>query len=69
MIAAIEAAAWLIQPKSTCSDCFETVLTVRKREGESVRTYVAEWDDSQRISPQIRNVSEAVIVLGAAAAR
>jgi len=69
MIAAIDVAAWVSQPKSACFDCYETVLTVRKRDGETVRVYVAQWDDSQRVSPQIRTVSEAVIVLGATAAR
>ena len=69
MIAAIDAAAWLSQPKSTCSDCYETVLTVHKRQGENVRSYVAQWDDSQRVASQIRNVSEAVIVVGAAVAK
>lgn len=69
MIAAIDTAAWLSQPKSTCSDCYETVLTVHRREGETIRVYVAEWDDSQRVSSQIRNVSEAVFSLGAAVVR
>jgi hypothetical protein len=69
MIAAIDAAAWVSQPKSICSDCYETVLTVYRREGQNVRVYVAQWDDSQRVSSQIRNVSEAVTGLGTAAAR
>jgi hypothetical protein len=69
MIAVIEAAAWLSQPKSTCSDCYETMVTVRRRQGGHVIVDVARWDDSQRVSPQIRSVSEAVIVLSAGAAR
>jgi hypothetical protein len=67
--AATAGAEWVRQPESTCSDCFKTTMTLRRREGEIVRSLVAQWDDSQAAAPPLRRLADAIVALGGSAAR
>jgi hypothetical protein len=56
-LASIIDAAWIRRtPSGLCRDCIQTTITLKRREGDVVRTYVTSWDDSQAASPEMREL-------------
>ena len=54
---AIIDAAWIRRtPSGLCRDCIQTTIALKRREGDSVRTFVATWDDSQQPAPELREL-------------
>ena len=50
-------AAWIRRtPSGICSDCIQTTIALKRREGDIVRTFVATWDDSQTPAPELREL-------------
>ena len=55
-LGSIVEAAWIRSPTGFCSDCIRTAITLKRREGGVVRTFVATWDDSQAPAPGLREL-------------
>ena len=55
---------WIRQASSICSDCIQTTAVLKRREGDVVRTYVASWDASQAVAPELRELRRLVFELG-----
>ena len=56
-LGSIVEAAWIRRsPTGFCSDCIRTAITLKRREGGVVRTFVATWDDSQAPAPGLREL-------------
>jgi hypothetical protein len=57
---AVAGAVWASQqPLSTlCSDCIRTTIVLKRREGDVVRLYRASWDDSQSVTPELRDLRQ-----------
>ena len=65
--AAVDAAVWGPQPLSTlCSDCIRTTIVLKRREGDVVRLYRTTWDDSQSVTPELRELRRLALELRAA---
>ena len=60
LIAAIDEPVWVVAAKSLCSDCFETTMTVRRRDGDIQRSNRTRWDDRQRVPAPVRDLLEAI---------
>ena len=57
-------AVWGSQPLSTlCSDCIRTTIALKRREGDAVRVYRTSWDDSQPVTPQLRELRRLALEL------
>ncbi len=71
-LASVGEPAWVnrmpmgIHTSSICSDCMRTIVTLKRREGDVVRTYVASWDDSQPPRPELRELRRLALELRAA---
>lgn len=64
---AVLEAGWAPQRLSTlCSDCIRTTLALKQRDGDVVRVYRASWDDSQPITPQLRELRRLALELRSA---
>ena len=64
---AVLEAGWAPQSLSTlCSDCIRTTLALKQRDGDVVRVYRASWDDSQPITPQLRELRRLALELRSA---
>ena len=68
-LASIIEAAWIRRtPSGLCRDCIQTTITLKRREGDIVRTYVASWDYSQAASPELRELRRLALELRASGA-
>ena len=66
---AVVEAFWRHQPMATlCSDCVRTTLALKRRDGDVVRVYHASWDDSQLVTPELRDLRRLALELRAARA-
>ena len=64
---AVLGAGWGGQPPSTlCSDCIRTTIVLKRREGAVVSVYRASWDDSQSVTPELRELRRLALDLRAA---
>ena len=64
---AVVGAVWSSQPLSTlCSDCIRTTIVLKRREGDIVRLYRASWDDSQSVTPELRELRRLALEMSAA---
>ena len=64
---AVLGAGWGGQPLSTlCSDCIRTTIVLKRREGAVVSVYRASWDDSQSVTPELRELRRLALDLRAA---
>jgi len=70
-IASIVEAAWVTRtPSGFCRDCVQTTMTLKRRDGDVIRTYVASWDDSQAATQELRELRRLALALrGSRAAR
>ena len=69
-LASIIDAAWIRRtPSGVCRDCIQTTITLKRREGDVVRTYVTSWDDSQAVSPEMRELRRLALDLRPTSAR
>jgi len=48
--------AWIRRSPGFCSDCIRTTVTLKRREGDAVRMYVATWEDGQSLAPELREL-------------
>ena len=55
-------------PSTICSDCIRTTIVLKRRDGDLVRVYRASWDDSQSVTPQLRELRRLALELRAARA-
>ena len=63
-IARVADAAWVSQTPSTiCNDCMQTTITLKRRFKDGIRTFVAAWDDSQAVPPELRELQRLVFDL------
>ena len=64
---AVIGAGWGGQPLTTlCSDCIRTTIVLKRREGAVVSVYRASWDDSQSVTPELRELRRLALDLRAA---
>ena len=63
LLATLNPKSWIASEPSTCSDCVQTLILLRRREQGSVRTYMAHWDQSQAVPPELRRLYETVVRL------
>ena len=64
---AVLGAGWGGQPLTTlCSDCIRTTIVLKRREGAVVSVYRASWDDSQSVTPELRELRRLALDLRAA---
>jgi hypothetical protein len=61
LLAALPSQSWTPSRTSTCSDCVQTLILLRRRENGSVRTYSAHWDQSQPVPSELRQLYDAVV--------
>jgi hypothetical protein len=60
----IQGAAWVSHvPTGFCRDCVFTTVVLKRREGDGVRTYIASWDDSQSVTPELRELRRLALEL------
>ena len=56
-IGSIIEAAWIRRaPSGICRDCVQTIVTLKRRDGDVIRRYVASWDDSQAVTQELRDL-------------
>ncbi|MGH9241961.1 MAG: hypothetical protein ACRD3G_28280 [Vicinamibacterales bacterium] len=53
-------------PSTICSDCIRTTIVLKRRDGDVVRVYRTSWDDSQPVTPQLRELRRLAFELRAA---
>jgi hypothetical protein len=63
LLAALGPESWIASAQSTCSDCVQTLILLHRREQGSLRTYVAHWNQSQAVLPELRRLYETVVRL------
>jgi hypothetical protein len=63
LLEALGPKSWIASEQSRCSDCVQTLILLHRREQGSVRTYVAHWDQSQAVPPEMRGLYETVVRL------
>jgi hypothetical protein len=63
LLAALGPKTWIASDPSGCSDCLQTLILLHRREQGSVRTYLAHWDQTQAVPPELRRLYEAVVRL------
>ena len=56
VLTSILEAAWIRRSPGFCSDCIRTTVTLKRREGDAVRMYVATWEDGQLSAPELREL-------------
>ena len=66
LVAGTDESLWVQQPRSTCSDCIVTTITLRTRAGGEPRTFVSRWDDSQAAPPALRSLLDAAMAMARA---
>jgi hypothetical protein len=60
-------AAWILRtPSGFCRDCVQTTIVLKRRDGDTISTYRARWDDSQPVSPELRELRRVALELRAA---
>ena len=68
-IGSIIEAAWIRRtPSGLCRDCVQTTVTLKRRDGDVVHRYVASWDDSQAVAPELRELRRLAFELRSARA-
>ena len=56
--------AWIRRtPSGICSDCMQTTVTLKRRYRNGIRMFVASWDDSQTVPPELRELQRLVYEL------
>ena len=59
LITAVSASAWNVSA-SLCSDCYQRLMVLHRREGDGVRIHMAHWNESQAVAPELRRLHDAV---------